>query len=76
MVSVSVQISVAIVAVVQVAFSLTPLETFYPPNLNDTSYISNSSIGTYGGVYQASTNANESSPYGTYNYCTMPHPRV
>ena len=56
---------------------LTPLQTFYPPNLNDTSYIADSSLGTYGGVYQAPTrDANTSAPYGTYDYCTMPHPRV
>jgi hypothetical protein len=60
-----------------VVLGLTPLETFYPPNLNDTSYITNSSLGTYGGVYQAPTReANTSAPYGTYDYCTMPHPRV
>lgn len=59
-----------------VVVGLTPLETFYPP-LNDTSYIANASLGTYGGVYQAPTrDANTSAPYGTYDYCTMPHPRV
>ena len=60
-----------------VVFGLTPLQTFYPPNLNDTSYITNSSLGTYGGVYQAPTrDPNTSAPYGSYDYCTMPHPRA
>jgi 2-phosphoxylose phosphatase len=55
---------------------LTPEQTFYPP-LNDTSYISNSSFGTYGGTYQAPTNGpSEGSPYGVYDYCSMPHPRA
>jgi 2-phosphoxylose phosphatase len=57
--------------------ALTPLETFYPPGLNETSYISNSSIGTYGGIYKAATNGPTiGNPYGTYDYCFMPHPRV
>lgn len=56
---------------------LSPLDTFYPPTLNDTSYISNSSIGTYGGIYKASTNGpTAGTPYGTYDYCSMPHPRT
>lgn len=55
---------------------LTAEETFYPPALNDTAYISNSSIGTYGGIYQADTTGpTGGSPYGTYDYCSMPHPR-
>uniref|UniRef100_A0A093VIE2 Counting factor 60 n=1 Tax=Talaromyces marneffei PM1 TaxID=1077442 RepID=A0A093VIE2_TALMA len=55
---------------------LTSEETFYPPTLNDTAYISNSSIGTYGGIYQADTTGPAvGSPYGTYDYCSMPHPR-
>lgn len=50
--------------------------TFYPPTLNDTAYISNSSIGTYGGIYKAPTNGpTGGTPYGTYDYCSMPHPR-
>lgn len=58
-------------------FGLSPLETFYPPSLNQTSYISNGSIGTYGGIYNAPTNGpTEGTPYGTYDYCSMPHPRV
>jgi 2-phosphoxylose phosphatase len=62
---------------VSTAHVLTPLQTFYPPNLNDTSYITNSSLGTYGGVYQAPTrDPSTIAPYGSYDYCTMPHPRV
>jgi acid phosphatase len=60
-----------------VVFGLTPLQTFYPPTLNDTSYITDSSRGTYGGIYQSPTREpNASLPYGTYDYCQMPHPRV
>ncbi|KAJ5081231.1 hypothetical protein N7456_013469 [Penicillium angulare] len=59
------------------AQSLTPLDTFYPPMLNETSYISNNSLGTYGGIYKAPTNGpTEGKPYGTYDYCSMPHPRA
>ena len=55
---------------------LSPLDSFYPPNLNQTSYISNASIGTYGGIYKAPTNGpTGGDPYGTYDYCSMPHPR-
>ena len=62
---------------IPVTLGLTPLETFYPPQLNSTAYIANASIGTYGGVYQAPVrNSNTTVPYGTYDYCTMPHPRV
>jgi hypothetical protein len=62
---------------VSMAHALTPLQTFYPPNLNSTTYITNSSLGTYGGVYQAPTREpNITAPYGSYDYCTMPHPRV
>ncbi|KAJ5794102.1 hypothetical protein N7457_000701 [Penicillium paradoxum] len=57
-------------------FGLTPSDTFYPPTLNATAYISNSTIGTYGGIYKAPTNGpTEGIPYGTYDYCSMPHPR-
>jgi acid phosphatase len=62
---------------VPIAHGLTPLQTFYPPNLDDTAYITNTTLGTYGGIYQAPTRqANTSAPYGSYDYCTMPHPRV
>lgn len=51
-------------------------DTFYPPTLNDTAYIGNSSTGTYGGIYKAPTNGPTSgTPYGIYDYCSMPHPR-
>ncbi|KAI2785969.1 hypothetical protein POX_h09734 [Penicillium oxalicum] len=58
------------------ALGLSPLDTFYPSNLNQTTYISNSSIGLYGGVYKAPTNGpTAGDPYGVYDYCSMPHPR-
>ncbi|KAJ5933633.1 hypothetical protein N7454_005962 [Penicillium verhagenii] len=58
------------------ALGLTPLETFYPPTLNETSYINDTSIGTHGGIYKAATDGPAAgSPYGTYDYCSMPHPR-
>lgn len=57
--------------------ALTPLETFYPPNLNDTAYIADASLGKYGGIFQASTReSNSTAAFGTYDYCTMPHPRA
>ncbi|KAL6693695.1 histidine phosphatase superfamily [Trichoderma pleuroticola] len=56
---------------------LSPVDTFYPSGLNDTSYISNSALGTYGGIYSAPANkASQGSPFGVYDYCSMPHPRV
>jgi acid phosphatase len=59
------------------ASGLSPVDTFYPAGLNDTSYISNSALGTYGGTYRAPANeASQGSPYGIYDYCSMPHPRV
>ncbi|KIY42898.1 histidine acid phosphatase [Fistulina hepatica ATCC 64428] len=66
-----------VVLIASVALGLTPIETFYPPDLNDTSYIPNATIGLYGGVYQSPTREpNTSAPYGTYDYCFMPHPRT
>lgn len=57
--------------------ALTAEQSFYPPTLNDTAYIANSSIGTYGGIYQAKTNGPaKGTPYGVYDYCSMPHPRT
>lgn len=57
------------------AMGLAPLDTFYPP-LNQTSYITNTSAGTYGGLYQAGTHGPTGGrPYGSYDYCSMPHPR-
>ncbi|KAJ8065814.1 hypothetical protein OCU04_006477 [Sclerotinia nivalis] len=57
--------------------ALTPLETFYPIDLNDTSYISNTSLGSYGGIYSIPGKSTTSNiTYGTYNYCSMPHPRA
>ncbi|KAL5354971.1 histidine phosphatase superfamily [Aspergillus floccosus] len=56
--------------------SLASRDSFYPP-LDHTTYISNTSLGTYGGIYSAP--ASHASPHRAgdpYNYCTMPHPRV
>lgn len=51
-------------------------DTFFPPQLNSTTYITNTTAGTYGGVYSAGT-TNTSYPANaeTYDYCHMPHPR-
>jgi len=45
-------------------------QTFFPPNLNSTSYITDAN-GTYGGIYQADTfNGTSYDPaYGTYDVC-------
>lgn len=60
-----------------IALCLTPRQTVYPPFLNDTAYIKNTSLGTYGGTYDSpTTEADTSAAYGTYNYCQMPHPRA
>ncbi|KAG0293396.1 hypothetical protein BGZ96_002864 [Linnemannia gamsii] len=59
------------------AASLSHIDTFYPNGLNYTSYITNSSLGTNGGIYNAPANQpTEGTPYGVYNYCSMPHPRI
>jgi len=56
---------------------LTPLDRLYPKDLADISYITNASLGTYGGVYHASVrSANTSTPYGSCDFCSMPHPRA
>lgn len=58
-------------------YGLSPVDTFYPPNIEDVAWITNSSIGTYGGIYSAPADqASNPSPYGVYDYCSMPHPRV
>ncbi|KXL48254.1 hypothetical protein M433DRAFT_75919 [Acidomyces richmondensis BFW] len=52
-------------------------DTFYPPNINSTTWITNASEGTYGGVYQSGTYyPDTTAAYGTYDYCFMPHPRA
>ncbi|QSZ34730.1 hypothetical protein DSL72_007585 [Monilinia vaccinii-corymbosi] len=57
--------------------ALTPLETIYPIGLNDTSYITNILLGSYGGIYSALEKSGISNvTYGTYDYCSMPHPRA
>ena len=53
-------------------------DTFYPPSLDSTKWITDDSIGTYhGSIYHAKTfNSTTDTTYGTYNYCFMPHPRA
>ncbi|KAE8153140.1 histidine phosphatase superfamily [Aspergillus avenaceus] len=54
--------------------SLASRDSFYPP-LNHTTFITNSSLGTYGGIYSAP--GDQPSTIGdVYNYCAMPHPHV
>ena len=54
----------------------TPYNTFYPPNINSTKWITDNFIGTYGGVYHADTfDSSTNASYGSYDYCFMPHPR-
>ncbi|KAF7913297.1 hypothetical protein BELL_0974g00010 [Botrytis elliptica] len=61
----------------QGTIALSAFETFYPIGLNDTSYITNTSLGSYGGIYSAPGKSTASNiTYGTYDYCSMPHPRV
>ncbi|TQB70577.1 hypothetical protein MPDQ_000347 [Monascus purpureus] len=61
-----------------VAASLSAVDTFYPSGLSDVSWITNASLGSYGGIYEAPADepSPPPSPYGVYDYCTMPHPRV
>ncbi|RMZ40927.1 histidine acid phosphatase [Aspergillus flavus] len=61
-----------IIALLSGTPSLASRDTFYPP-LNHTTFITNASLGTYGGIYNAPADA--TSPIGdVYNYCSMPHP--
>ncbi|ESZ93517.1 putative histidine acid phosphatase [Sclerotinia borealis F-4128] len=61
----------------QRTFALSPLESFYPIGLNDTLYISNTSLGSYGGIYYApGKTISLNVRYGAYDYCSMPHPRI
>ena len=56
--------------------ALAARDTFYPP-LNHTTYITNASIGTYGGIYNAPADqASTPTAQDVYNYCSMPHPRA
>ncbi|KAJ5158716.1 Histidine phosphatase superfamily clade-2 [Penicillium coprophilum] len=73
---ISVMRGLVLLSVATSVLGQTPVDSFYPPTLNDTSYINNSSIGTHGGIYEAPTNGpTGGNPYGTYDYCSMPHPR-
>lgn len=60
-----------VLGLVGTVFGLSPLESFYPPSLNQTSYISNSSIRTYGGIYKAPTNAHRAMPGMAAFYLTF-----
>ncbi|KAF7910046.1 uncharacterized protein EAF01_003764 [Botrytis porri] len=61
----------------QGTIALSAFDSFYPTGLNDTSYITNTSLGSYGGIYSARGKSTTSNiTYGTYDYCSMPHPRV
>jgi len=68
-------------AIIALALALGPAvlaqtgrQTFFPPNLNSTSYITDTN-GTYGGIYQADTfNGTSYDPaYGTYDVCIPYH---
>lgn len=55
--------------------SLAAVDSFYPP-LNHTTYITNSSLGTYGGIFNAPGDSASRTGEDVYNYCTMPHPHA
>ncbi|KAL2867797.1 histidine phosphatase family protein [Aspergillus lucknowensis] len=56
--------------------SLAAVDSFYPP-LNHTTYITNASLGSYGGVFSAPSDQASPPPSEiVYNYCSMPHPHV
>lgn len=51
--------------------------SFYPVALNHTTYITNTTQGTHGGIYSAPAHrASGLDQHDRYNYCTMPHPRL
>lgn len=47
--------------------------SFYPP-LDAISYITDSTYGTFGGIFNAPAEAASPTTSEAYNYCTMPHP--
>jgi acid phosphatase len=55
--------------------SLAAVDSFYPP-LNHTTYITNNSLGSYGGEFNAPSNHASATGDSGYNYCSMPHPHV
>lgn len=51
-------------------------DTFYPQSLNNVNSLAWTN-GTNGGIYSGPVGqSTQTAPYGTYNYCYMPHPRV
>ncbi|KAL4937841.1 hypothetical protein BDV06DRAFT_232325 [Aspergillus oleicola] len=57
------------------SFAALRIDSFYPP-LNHTTYITNASLGSYGGVFSAPSDSASPTGDNVYNYCTMPHPHV
>ncbi|KAL4862134.1 hypothetical protein BDV12DRAFT_179288 [Aspergillus spectabilis] len=55
--------------------SLAAVDSFYPP-LNHTTYITNNSLGSYGGVFNAPSDQASATGDSDYDYCSMPHPHV
>ena len=53
--------------------SISPVDSFYPP-LDSVKYITDSTHGTFGGVYNAPVNEAKHVVSGAYDYCSMPHP--
>lgn len=54
------------------------VSSFYPPGINSTSYITNFTSDSLGGIdaYTAPTRGpTAGTPYGVYDYCSMPHLR-
>ncbi|PYH98080.1 phosphoglycerate mutase-like protein [Aspergillus ellipticus CBS 707.79] len=61
----------------QAGVAPTGQRSFYPPGLNHTTFISNASVGTFGGLYTApASQAAPASPGDAYDYCSMPHPHA
>lgn len=50
-----------------------PENSFYPP-LESVSFITDSTYGSFGGVFTGPADDASPTTSGNYNYCTMPHP--
>ena len=60
-----------------VAHGMAAVDSFYPNVLDNVSWITDASLGTYGASYEApAEEASPFPPHGSYDYCSMPHPRV